>query len=102
MKWANGAAADQIALSSAQLETLRSCFHTFAFDVMGLDGMGQPAADAAGDAGLTSPLLDLLVKLRGEAKANKDWNTADAIRDALGALGVTIKDGKDGSTWNIE
>ncbi len=101
VKWANAAAAGQLTLDSGQLDTLRSTFRECAFDIMGLDGMGLPE-QGSNDAGLTSPLLDLLVQLRGDAKANKDWSTADAIRDALSALGVTIKDSKDGSTWNIE
>ena len=101
VKWANAAAARQLTLDSDQLATLRSTFRECAFDIMGLDGMGLPE-QGSNDAGLTSPLLDLLVQLRGDAKANKDWSTADAIRDALTALGVTIKDSKDGSTWNIE
>jgi cysteinyl-tRNA synthetase len=45
-------------------------------------------------------MLDLLVELRSEAKSKLDWGTADSIRKALGNMGVTIKDGKEGSTWN--
>lgn len=101
VKWANAAAAGQLSLSENQLDPLRRTFRECAFDIMGLDGLGLPEPGGS-DAGLTSPLLDLLVKLRGDAKANKDWSTADAIRDALTALGVTIKDSKEGSTWNIE
>ena len=48
----------------------------------------------------TGALLDLLVQLRSDAKTNKDWGTADSIRNALSDIGVTIKDGKEGSTWN--
>ena len=44
-------------------------------------------------------LMGLLVELRGKAKANKDWATADAIRDTLSELGITIMDGKDGCSW---
>jgi cysteinyl-tRNA synthetase len=54
---------------------------------------------SGGSEGESGALLDLLVELRGTAKTNKDWGTADAIRDALGALGISIKDSKDGSTW---
>jgi cysteinyl-tRNA synthetase len=35
------------------------------------------------------------------AKANKDWETSDKIRDELAALGFEIKDGKEGSTWKL-
>ena len=45
--------------------------------------------------------IDLLLSIRQQAKQNKDWATSDKIRDALGALGVVVKDGKDGATWEI-
>jgi len=34
-------------------------------------------------------------------KANKDWGTADKIRDEMKALGIEIKDGKDGAEWSV-
>jgi cysteinyl-tRNA synthetase len=37
--------------------------------------------------------------MRTQAKANKDWGTADKIRDVLSAHGITIQDSKDGSSW---
>jgi cysteinyl-tRNA synthetase len=48
----------------------------------------------------TGALLDLLVDMRTDAKTNKDWGTADKIRDVLAAHGITIQDGKDGSSWS--
>ena len=44
-------------------------------------------------------LMNLLVELRGKAKVNQDWDTADTIRKALAEMGITIIDGKDGSSW---
>ena len=68
----------------------------YVFDVLGLVQEDEASGGSEGESGA---LLDLLVELRGNAKTNKDWGTADAIRDALGALGISIKDSKDGSTW---
>lgn len=103
VKWANAAKASQLSLNTEQLETLRTTFQDFAFTVMGLDGEGKPASpDSAADGAMAPQLLDLLVQLRTDAKSNKDWGTADAIRDALSSLGVSIKDSKDGSTWNLD
>ena len=45
-------------------------------------------------------MTDLLSK-RAQAKADKDWPAADAIRDELKANGIVIKDSKDGATWEI-
>ena len=42
------------------------------------------------------------MKLRTEAKANKDWATSDKIRNELTAIGFDIKDGKDGVTWELK
>ena len=45
--------------------------------------------------------IDLLLAIRQQAKANKDWATSDRIRNELTALGFTIKDTKDGAEWKI-
>lgn len=46
--------------------------------------------------------INELISKRAEAKANKDWATADAIRDELTAMGVLIKDSKEGTTWILK
>ena len=47
---------------------------------------------------LTKKLIELLIKLRSEARSEKNFKLSDEIRDELKALGVEIKDNKDGST----
>jgi cysteinyl-tRNA synthetase len=42
-------------------------------------------------------ILELLISIRKEAKAKKDFVTSDKIRKELEALGVQLKDEKDGS-----
>ena len=44
--------------------------------------------------------MEVRIAARAEAKANKDWAAADAIRDELTALGVAIKDGPEGTSWS--
>ncbi|MEZ5965245.1 MAG: cysteine--tRNA ligase [Planctomycetota bacterium] len=44
-------------------------------------------------------LMRLVLELRQDARARKDFASADKIRDALTAVDITIKDGKDGTTW---
>ena len=46
--------------------------------------------------------MDLLLQVRGEAKARKDWATSDLIRDRLAALGFAVKDTKDGVEWSVK
>ena len=47
---------------------------------------------------LTKKLIELLIKLRSEARSEKNFKLSDEIRDELKALGIEIKDNKDGST----
>jgi cysteinyl-tRNA synthetase len=72
-------------------------------DLGRLLGLFQPS-DAAqlrgGDhQGVVAGLMQLIVELRADARARKDFGAADKIRDALAQLEIAIKDGKDGTTW---
>ena len=80
------------------LEELRRVMHLFAFDILGL------RAEAEADSGreeIFGKAVDLLLDLRAQAKAAKDWATSDRIRDELAALGFEVKDTKDGATWKL-
>jgi cysteinyl-tRNA synthetase len=50
----------------------------------------------------TAPFIDLLITLRTELRAAKQWAIADQVRDGLTALGVEIKDGAEGTTWSLK
>ena len=83
-------------VAAETLDRLKSTFDSFIFQILGLkDEM------AAGDNGtnLVDGLMEIIIDLRKDARTNKDWGTSDKIRDALGALEVQLKDGKDGTTW---
>ena len=83
-------------LTQTDIDELKSVMDTFVFNVMGLRD------EAAGDnTALVDGLMQMILDVRATAKANKDWATSDKIRDNLNALGVTVKDGKDGATWEI-
>jgi cysteinyl-tRNA synthetase len=47
-------------------------------------------------------VVDMILSVRQEAKANKDWATSDKIRNELTAIGIRVKDRKDGVDWEIE
>jgi cysteinyl-tRNA synthetase len=53
-------------------------------------------AESAGDA---APFIDLLLSLRQDLRAAKQWALADKIRDQLLELGITIEDQASGSIW---
>jgi cysteinyl-tRNA synthetase len=48
---------------------------------------------------LSGKLVELLVKIRQQARKNKDFSTADAIRDGLAELGIDIQDTQEGAVW---
>ena len=98
VKVVNTVASGRMALDGAGVDALRALFADFAQDILGL----QHERDAGGGDDRTDGLMEVLCALRAEAKGNKDWATADLIRDRLADLGVTIKDGKDGTTWSMD
>ena len=51
---------------------------------------------------LVDELVQLLIDQRNQARANRDFATADAIRDQLKAKGVLLKDSKEGTTYQLE
>ncbi len=83
-------------LSSEDLETLKTTMNSFVFDVLGL--MNEAAHN---NSEKINGVVELLIKLRKEARENKDWALSDQIRDELIALGIQLKDGKEGTTYAI-
>ena len=68
----------------------------FVFDVLGLlnDTKEQVSGKIDG-------VVSLLIKLRKEARENKDWELSDKIRDELLAIGIQLKDGREGTSYSI-
>ena len=89
--------------TAADLETLRQGFDTFLLDILGIRVDG--AASETGSAADMKPFEDavnLLLEMRSQAKANKDWATSDLIRDRLAAIGFDVKDTKNGFEWSLK
>lgn len=96
VKWINAINEGLEKISQPDLEMLKNeIFYPLVHDVLGL------VEESSGDA-LTPKLIDLILNIRLEAKRNKDFETSDRIRDQLEALGVLIKDKKDGFEWELE
>ena len=85
-------------ISADDLAELKSVFHTFVFDILGLKAEAENNAAREEAFG---KVVDMLLEQRMKAKANKDWATSDKIRDSLSALGFEVKDTKDGFTWKL-
>ncbi|GAA3572086.1 cysteine--tRNA ligase [Snuella lapsa] len=84
-------------LTPEDLTTLKDTINTFTFDILGLENVTKK--DAGTDK--LSGAVSVLIKLRQEARANKDFALSDKIRDELAAVGIQLKDGKDGTTFSI-
>ncbi|NAY93050.1 cysteine--tRNA ligase [Muricauda sp. JGD-17] len=76
---------------------LQNTLESFVYYVLGLEDQSAGKDDSK----ILTGVMELLISLRNQARANKDFDTSDKIRDELNALGVQIKDGKDGTTFTI-
>ncbi|NQU84913.1 MAG: cysteine--tRNA ligase [Mariniphaga sp.] len=99
VKMINSIKAGKEKITKEGLENLRSFYKTVVFDILGL--RVENIAESNNDSVLNS-VVDLLLNLRIEAKANKNWVLSDKIRDELNSLGVEIKDTPDGFEWNLK
>ncbi|MDP4207095.1 MAG: cysteine--tRNA ligase, partial [Bacteroidota bacterium] len=86
-------------INEADLNELKLIFHNFVFEILGLKDEETGAAD---NSEVLTQVVDLLLNLRIQAKANKDWATADRIRNELNQIGFEIKDRKDGFEWELK
>jgi len=83
-------------LSLSDLYKLKSLFNTFVLDVLGLISAKENSGN-----NLTNDVMKVVLKLRGNAKLTKDFIAADLIRDELNRLNIQVKDGRDGSSWEL-
>jgi cysteinyl-tRNA synthetase len=98
VKAINSAADGKIFLTDNDLQALKDLMHLFVEEILGL----QPEQKEEGSSEILNGVINLLLNLRQDAKNNKDWATSDKIRNELTALGVVVKDGKEGATWDIK
>jgi cysteinyl-tRNA synthetase len=78
------------ALSSSTFQLLRKYFKEYMEDVLGLTN------DSNKEDGKLDGVIGLLIEIRKDAKARKDYATSDKIRLQLQQLGISLKDEKDG------
>lgn len=84
----------KLTINQADLEDLKSFVHAFVFDILGLKDDQLENTDNVDD------LMQIIIDLRNDAKKNKDFVTSDRIREHLTAIGIQLKDSKDGTLWN--
>ena len=86
-------------LSAEDSAHLKETFRIFLFDIMGI--REEAAVSEEGNEAYHKA-VDLLLDVRKEAKARKDWTTSDYIRDRLSEIGFEIKDTKEGVEWKLK
>ena len=95
----NSAKAGQVTLSQNDLKALVQLYDDVLFGVLGL--VDEEQAQGASSK-VISGLMDMVLEQRAKAKSAKDWGLSDHIRDSLAALGIKVKDTKDGAEWTLE
>ena len=91
--------ADEV--TEAGLAELREGLGALLFGVFGLRKEGGGAAGAGAEREALNHVMDLVLDIRKQARAEKNWTLSDQLRDALGAAGITVKDGKEGAEWSV-
>ena len=95
VKFINQVKDGKASVTKEDLEFLTDKIHAFAFDILGLTN----DAASSDNTKTLSDTVDVLIKLRAEARADKDFALSDKIRDELLAVGIQLKDGKDGTSF---
>tara|TARA_R110002124_G_scaffold226874_6_gene392041 strand:- start:340 stop:1821 length:1482 start_codon:yes stop_codon:yes gene_type:complete len=96
VKFINQLKEQKATISADDLAEFQKTINAFVFDVLGLTNETKQDSSDKIDG-----VVELLIKLRKEARDNKDWALSDQIRDELLALGIQLKDGREGTTFSI-
>lgn len=85
-------------ISADDLTDFTTAVNAFVFDVLGL--VDEKSAD--GDNDKLEGVVNMLIGMRNQARADKNFALSDQIRDQLIALGIQLKDGKEGTSFSIQ
>ncbi len=99
VKMINSIKADTETISVNDLSELKLFYNNMIFDILGFK---EENSSDTGNNEILNETVELLLNLRKEAKENKEWATADKIRDELNQIGIEIKDTKEGADWKLK
>ena len=85
-------------ITAEDLKRLQKIMHHFVFDVLGLK---SEQSNSLTDKALQG-VMEVILEIRKEVKAKKDFAASDKLRDDLNKLHIVIKDTKDGASWSIQ
>jgi len=95
VKWIFQIKDGQESLNEQDLNFLKEKLNAFVFDVLGLESVESSKNNKLDET------LQILIELRNQARKSKNWELSDQIRDRLLENGIELKDGKDGTTYNL-
>ena len=84
-------------LTSDDLAVFTKTINAFTFDVLGL----MNETSEANNSDKLSGVVEMLIQMRKQAREDKNWALSDEIRDKLLALGIQLKDGREGTTFSV-
>jgi cysteinyl-tRNA synthetase len=87
----------KLTLTKKDIETLNTIYNDFVFQIMGLKLEEEQSKTNA----VLHSVVNLLLDMRNQAKADKNFGLSDEIRNKLIEAGIQIKDSKEGSTWKL-
>ena len=97
VKYINQIKDNKASITNSNLSILKETMQQFVFDILGLENIATN--DQNNKLGAT---IELLINMRNEARAQKDFALSDKIRDELIGIGIQLKDGKDGTTFILD
>ena len=87
-------------LSKDQKKILSTQLNLFVFEILGLKP--NESSKSNNQSNTLEETIKILMKLRNNARINKDFKTADLIRNELSSIGIELKDEKDNSSFSID
>ena len=84
-------------LTATDIELLKNTLNAFVYDVLGIPKNTTNTNNTKQLEGA----IGMLIKMRDEARANKNWALSDEIRDELAAAGIVLKDSKEGTQFSF-
>ncbi len=84
-------------ITASDLTILKDTLNQFIYDVLGISNENQNSESVAKLEGV----VNILISMRIEARANKNWSLSDEIRDKLAVLGIQLNDGKEGTGFTL-
>ena len=94
-KWINELSVKKLKIDQKNKDILVATFVSFVFDILGLE------AESDGNSEALDGVMNLVLDIRKSAKSNKDWGTADKIRDGLKDAGIEVMDSREGTTYKL-